>query len=140
MSSRLPGRMNDYLFFQYVSLFLLSGVLLYPFVSQWGWVPHSCPYKLLNGAPCPSCGLTHSWLLIYQGKWHLAEAANKYGPGLWLFFALQWLARYLMVVFARKKNIPVMADMALTGILAFFFLGPYVLAVAEWMAGMMGRG
>lgn len=46
-----------------------------------------CGFKLLFGAPCPSCGMTTSWALATRGQW-IASAQSNLGGFLMALFAL----------------------------------------------------
>ena len=57
---------------------------------------YRCPFRLLTGLPCASCGMTHAFVHLAQGDLGAALAANPLGAILalaaWAFAALD-LAR-----------------------------------------------
>jgi hypothetical protein len=55
--------------------------------------PVVCLHEKLTGQPCVSCGLSHSFSLIMQGKLNEANRWNPYGPRVFLFFAAQLVFR-----------------------------------------------
>jgi len=81
-----------------LGLATVSASFLYAPLVQHG--PILCPFRLLTGLPCPSCGLTRSFCAMSHG--HLVQALTEHWMGPALFaatalavpiFALQALAR-----------------------------------------------
>jgi hypothetical protein len=66
-------------------------------VRQWR-LPSVCGFRNLTGLPCPSCGLTRSWVAIAEGNLGTGLAAHRLGWMTMLYVALQalrhaaWLA------------------------------------------------
>jgi hypothetical protein len=51
-------------------------------------LPFTCPARALAGLPCPTCGMTHAFVLLAHGDLAAALAANPAGA---LLAALAWL-------------------------------------------------
>lgn len=47
-------------------------------------LPAACPWRVLTGAPCPFCGLTHSLAALSHGDFRQAFAFHPFGPALYL--------------------------------------------------------
>lgn len=50
------------------------------FLGVWGlyaWLDLPCPFLVLTGYPCPTCGCTHALLALLHGNW---EAYRTYQP------------------------------------------------------------
>jgi Protein of unknown function (DUF2752) len=59
----------------------LMGAVLY----NQGWrLAFSCPVRHLTGIPCPTCGMTRSFVAIAQGNWQQAISMHLFGPILFL--------------------------------------------------------
>ena len=46
--------------------------------------PVLCPFRLLTGLPCPSCGLTRSFCAMASGHLHAAAGFHLFGPALFV--------------------------------------------------------
>jgi Protein of unknown function (DUF2752) len=70
---------------------LATAVLLPPARVESG--PVLCPFRLLTGLPCPTCGLTRSWVHTAHGDLAAAIADHPVGPLVLLLavVALGWL-------------------------------------------------
>jgi hypothetical protein len=55
--------------------------------------PVVCLHEKITGQPCVSCGLSHSFSLILQGKISEANQWNRYGFRVFLFFVAQLVFR-----------------------------------------------
>jgi hypothetical protein len=80
-----------------VSLVVL-GVLATPFVLDEGRILRlapACISRTKYGQDCFACGLTRSFVLISQGRFHEAASQNKAGPPLYAAFAINTLAFFL---------------------------------------------
>nr|WP_255427416.1 DUF2752 domain-containing protein [Yimella sp. cx-51] len=42
--------------------------------------PTFCPFLLLTGWPCPTCGMTRAWVLLGHGRWSESLSYNPVGP------------------------------------------------------------
>ncbi len=69
-----------------LSLAPVLGACLHP----WGIeIPLlSCPIRYLTGIPCPTCGMTRSFLAIARGDWQQAITEHLFGPILFLMFSV----------------------------------------------------
>ncbi len=47
----------------------------------------TCPIRHLTGVPCPTCGMTRSFMAIVQGHWLQAVNFHLFGPILFFIFA-----------------------------------------------------
>jgi hypothetical protein len=47
-----------------------------------------CPLRHLTGIPCPTCGMTRSFMAIVRGDWLQALAAHLFGPVLFASFLI----------------------------------------------------
>jgi hypothetical protein len=66
--------------------------------------PIVCIHEKLTGAPCFSCGLSHSFSLIVRGRLEEAYHWNVYGMRLFLFFISQFLMRIVYSIFYLKNE------------------------------------
>jgi hypothetical protein len=57
---------------------LLAAALIPPGVADHG--PVTCPFRLMTGIPCPSCGLTRSWVALMHGSLSESVAYHPLGP------------------------------------------------------------
>ncbi|MGB7416457.1 MAG: DUF2752 domain-containing protein [Thermosynechococcaceae cyanobacterium] len=48
----------------------------------------ACPILHLTGIPCPTCGMTRSFVAISQGHWQQAVSFHLFGPVLFALFAI----------------------------------------------------
>ncbi len=63
----------------------LVGAVLY----NQGWrLPFTCPIRHLTGVPCPTCGMTRSFMAIAQGNWQQAISMHLFGPVLFGIFCV----------------------------------------------------
>jgi len=46
----------------------------------------TCPIKLFTGVPCPTCGMTRSFLAMAHGHWQQAVTYHLFGPILFISF------------------------------------------------------
>ncbi|MDH6056395.1 DUF2752 domain-containing protein [Umezakia ovalisporum] len=47
-----------------------------------------CPIRHLTGIPCPTCGMTRSFMAIGRGDWSQAIAEHLFGPLLFASFVV----------------------------------------------------
>jgi hypothetical protein len=47
-----------------------------------------CPIRHLTGIPCPTCGMTRSFMAIAQGDWNQAVTHHLFGPVLFVGLAI----------------------------------------------------
>ena len=48
----------------------------------------ACPIRHYTGIPCPTCGMTRSFMAIARGDWSQAIAEHLFGPILFLAFLI----------------------------------------------------
>jgi hypothetical protein len=96
------------------------------FSPDTGNYPIVCVHEKLTGEPCPSCGMSHSFSLILQGRVDEAIEWNQFSVRVFLFFFLQlflrllFSVRYLKEPTVAMRNSIVNTDIIVT--LAMFFL------------------
>ena len=75
---------------RWVILGLCSGPLVGAYFYTRGYkVPFLvCPVRHLTGIPCPTCGMTRSFVAIVQGDWNQALAQHLFGPILFAGFLI----------------------------------------------------
>jgi hypothetical protein len=54
----------------------LSSIALRPFWLALAPFAPRCPFRVLTGIPCPTCGTTHAAVALLHGEFGLAFAAN----------------------------------------------------------------
>jgi type IV secretory pathway VirB2 component (pilin) len=61
-----------------------------------------CPFKMATGLPCPGCGITKSFISIYQGDWLKSLSYHLFGP---LAFVLSFIVILVLSIeiFSGKK-------------------------------------
>ena len=79
-----PGRLDPELLWGILGFLTL---LLIHFGPSPALFPVPCPFKLLLGIPCPSCGMTRSWLALGRHEWPLAFRMH---PALASGYFLMW--------------------------------------------------
>ncbi|MEA5616453.1 DUF2752 domain-containing protein [Cronbergia sp. UHCC 0137] len=47
-----------------------------------------CPIRHFTGIPCPTCGMTRSFMAVAQGDWNQAFIEHLFGPVLFISFAI----------------------------------------------------
>ena len=75
-------------FIRYGLLGIASAPLLGAYCYNRGYrLPFlGCPVRHLTGIPCPTCGMTRSFMAIAQGHWSQALAHHWFGPILFFTF------------------------------------------------------
>ncbi|GAB3582148.1 DUF2752 domain-containing protein [Calidifontibacter terrae] len=66
--------------------------------------PTTCPFLLLTGLPCPTCGMTRAWTLIGHGRFTEAMTFNPLTPLVMALAALWCVAAG--VAWARGESPP----------------------------------
>jgi Protein of unknown function (DUF2752) len=59
-----------------------------------------CPLRSLTGIPCPTCGMTRSFVAIAQGNLNTAIEHHLFGPAIFLLF----LVGTIFVLWELKTN------------------------------------
>ncbi|BDI16684.1 hypothetical protein ANSO36C_24860 [Nostoc cf. commune SO-36] len=62
-----------------------------------------CPIRHLTGIPCPTCGMTRSFIAIAQGDLVQAVAENLFGPVLFASFVI--VAIHIALELLTKRRI-----------------------------------
>ncbi|MEH2065762.1 MAG: DUF2752 domain-containing protein [Nostoc sp.] len=62
-----------------------------------------CPIRYLTGIPCPTCGMTRSFMAIAQGDLVKAVAENLFGPLLFASFVI--VAVHITLELLTKRRI-----------------------------------
>jgi hypothetical protein len=83
-----------------ILIFIYSGI----FSPDQNNYPVVCLHEKLTGKPCFSCGLSHSFSLIFRGRIHEAYQWNIYGMRVFLFFVSQLLLRIFFSLNYLKYN------------------------------------
>lgn len=84
------------------------------FSPDTGNYPIICIHEKLTGEPCPSCGMSHSFSLILQGRVDEAIAWNHFSIRVFLFFFLQLFLRVLLSVRYLKERTVAMRNAVVT--------------------------
>ncbi|MEW5857308.1 MAG: DUF2752 domain-containing protein [Cyanobacteriota bacterium] len=61
-----------------------------------------CPIRHFTGIPCPTCGMTRSFMAIVQGDWSRALAEHLFGPVLFAAFLIATVHIALELIAGRK--------------------------------------
>nr|WP_319400201.1 DUF2752 domain-containing protein [uncultured Carboxylicivirga sp.] len=100
------NKINDWKIFQFFLIIGLSLGLLYPLVSYRSITEIHCPFNHLNANPCPSCGLSRAWYLLYNGHFEDALEANSNAYSLLMLLIIQIIWRGWIIIKATEgKNI-----------------------------------
>ena len=120
----------DDLFFYLAAVVTIPGILLGIWFSRWGY--HyteeltNCAFRLRTGLPCPGCGGTRAFILLFRGEFFLSLCYHPAVLALVVCY-LHFMALYLYRRFDRgkvtyRKEIPVQ-------IYAYVFTG---LVLIQW--------
>ncbi|NJM68681.1 MAG: DUF2752 domain-containing protein [Acaryochloris sp. RU_4_1] len=93
----------------------------------------ACPMLHLTGIPCPTCGMTRSFVAIAQGNWSQAVTFHLFGPVLFALFAIvvvhtaielrtnhQWITFYTQCI--RRRDIQILSIVTYLGYYFFRLL------------------
>src|SRR6476619_4241636 len=61
-----------------------------------------CPIRHLTGIPCPTCGMTRSFMAIAQGNWSQAFAHHLFGPVLFVVLAIAVFHLSIELIVGRR--------------------------------------
>ena len=64
-----------------------------------------CPLVVLTGLPCPSCGMTRSFVFLVTGRWHEALRYNIMVVP-WILLAVAFVVTRYFVPAARRLMLP----------------------------------
>jgi hypothetical protein len=69
--------------------FLPSGLVSYLYLKNYYSLPGiSCPFRQITGVPCPTCFLTRSTCLAFQGDLENSFKMHIFGPFIALFLII----------------------------------------------------
>lgn len=95
--------------------------------------PVTCIHETLTGRPCVSCGLSHSFSLIVQGRIDEAYQWNLYGMRIFLFFAAQLILRVAFSIFYLKypdtRKQLIIIDCIGSGIIFLVAFWPFITSI-----------
>jgi len=61
-----------------------------------------CPFKMATGFPCPGCGITKSFISVYQKEWKQAFKYHMFGPFFFLFLIFFILVTLLELFYIKS--------------------------------------
>ncbi len=95
-----------YLIVNFSFILIFSLIFAYPaiFSHENDNYPIDCVHKKITGFTCETCGISHSFSAITRGKLKEANALNRNGILLFIFFGLQLLMRALTTFLLLKGN------------------------------------
>lgn len=64
-----------------------------------------CPLRMFCGLPCPGCGLTRTFLLVFQGKFYEATIMHPFWIPIVLLLVLYVMFRYFIGHLEQTKKI-----------------------------------
>jgi hypothetical protein len=118
---------------------LVASLVFYPGGDEWTYIAGhrfgaGCTFLESTGHPCPSCGMTRSWVHLARGD---VLRAFSYSPAgaillLWLLFAGVLGAVRLVTRDHRRWQLPYNA---VAGFALFWMIGPYM---GLWVARLFG--
>ena len=65
-------------------------------------LPHSCVSRMLWNAPCPACGLTRSFVLLFHGD--LAGSLRMHPVGFWIAALVVFQIPYRLLVLRSPER------------------------------------
>lgn len=99
--------------------------------------PVICIHEKLTGEPCSSCGLSHSFSLILQGRIDEAYQWNKNGMRVFIFFVSQFFMRIFFSRFyfrnpgSRRQLI--LLDIAGSIVIFLIAFMPFIVSIIKWL-------
>jgi hypothetical protein len=88
-------------------------------------LPQLCMARAMFGISCPGCGLTRSFILLAEGRWHAAYVAHPMG---WLLALLTLLQiPYRMTALAGYYVMPRKAAVAFAGCVLLLLMEAWIL-------------
>lgn len=129
-SSHLLSRKERY--FRWGILGVFSAPLLGAYFYNQGWRSSflSCPIRYFAGIPCPTCGMTRSFMAVAAGDWNRAFAQHLFGPFLVVIcaiavvhIAVEIKFGYRLITFYSGKTLG--RKIQILGLLAY--LGYYII-------------
>ncbi len=113
----------------------LGGTYFYNHGHKLGFLV--CPIKHLTGIPCPTCGMTRSFMAIGRGDLHQAMVEHLFGPVLFAIFVIA--AIHTAVELAKGRQIQAFYGRWLGSrgfrVAGFaLYLGYYLLRLSYWFS------
>jgi hypothetical protein len=81
----------------------------------------TCTFKYVTGLPCPSCGMTHSFVFLIHGDFWSSVRSNAVGTGL-AIFCLMVIPWALICVIRGQPTFIVSIELALTKVIVVFLV------------------
>lgn len=118
---------------------VLASLVFYPGGDEWTYLlgmrfGGECGFMEATGLPCPSCGMTRSWVWMARGHVFQAFTYNAAGALLWLGLALTGLLGAVRLVTRNPDKWKVPMRVLSTLVIAWM-IGPYL---GLWFARMLG--
>jgi len=63
--------------------------------------PVQCQFELTYNKPCPTCGISRAFSEIMRLRFEEAKLYNRYSLQIFSFFLIQFLFRFVLIVFAE---------------------------------------
>jgi Protein of unknown function (DUF2752) len=123
-------------FNRWATVGLCSAPLLGAFFYRYGYRLSflKCPLRSLTGIPCPTCGMTRSFVAIAQGNLHAAIEYHLFGPAIFLMF-LALIISLLWELKSNKNQIliyrPYFAKLSVYFSIGILYLGYYAVRIAR---------
>jgi hypothetical protein len=105
--SRYPLSRTGY-FVRWGILGVCAAPLLGAYFYNQGWrVPFlGCPIRHFTGIPCPTCGMTRSFMAVAAGDWNQAFTQHLFGPFLFVICAIAVIHAAIELRFGHKFITP----------------------------------
>lgn len=131
--SHLLSRKERYL--RWGILGVCAAPLLGTYFYHQGWrVPFlGCPIRHFTGVPCPTCGMTRSFMAVAAGDWNRAFTQHLFGPFLFVSCAIALLHIAIELKVGHKLKMPYGAEIRkckLQIIVLLLFLSYYALRLS----------
>ena len=120
------SNLEDWKIFQFFLLIGLSLGFIFPLLSHNGVTQIRCPLEHLSSQPCPSCGLSSAWHLLYNGNFEEAMEANPNAYRLLMLLILQIIWRGWLIVKATAGKPIIIWDIIITISSVAIFAGQYL--------------
>ena len=102
--------------------FLSSGLVSYLYLKNYYSLPGiSCPFRQITGVPCPTCFLTRSTCLAFQGDLENSFKMHIFGPFTALFLII-WSIKSIKT----KKVFPFLINEKILLIFSFSLLSYWI--------------
>lgn len=92
--------------------------------------PVLCPFRLLTGVLCPTCGMTRSWVHAAHGQWGEAFTQHALGPAVMLLVLVATIVLAVHLL-TRRWWVP---PRLLTGALVVLAVATGIFGAIRWIA------